>query len=210
MATWGTILSVGTPGDAQRAVRAALDMQAGVARLRAKWSTAPNAPELRLGIGVHAGSAIFGNIGSSLKMEPTVIGDTVNLASRLEGLTKQYRMPLLFSGSVVEAVSNASPFLTVDRVKVVDREASVTISTILLDAENLPYAPSWKTLHEQAWQHYQTARFGEAATLWAEALERAHNAHESLFLRQKLERCRTLAHHPPGPDWEPVTVMESK
>lgn len=212
MATWGTILSAGAAEDARRAVAAALDMLAGAARLREKWSGLPHAPDLRLGIGLHAGSAIFGNIGSSLKMEPTVIGDTVNLTSRLESLTKHYRLPILFSGSVVKAAGHAFPFRTVDIVRVVGREAPVTIHTLPLNANYKPEHPAWLTTHEQAWECYRSARFHEAAALFAEvsAATQSQGADEAVSMREMLERCRTLAKNPPGPDWEPVTVMESK
>ena len=85
MAYWGA--PVATPDDADRAIRAALDMQAELVGLNARW-TADGRPALHTGIGINAGEAFVGNIGSPRRLEYTLIGDTVNLASRLCGLAR--------------------------------------------------------------------------------------------------------------------------
>lgn len=207
MAVWGTIQSAGAQGDARRAVQAALDMLAAVERLRREWAQR-NAPDLRLGIGVHYGPAIFGNIGSDLKMEPTVIGDTVNLASRLESLTKHYKLQLLLSGSVVGAAGEgAFPFQTVDTVRVVGREAPVAIYTVPLDADNLAVHPAWLDDHERAWQLYRERCFDDAAGLFR-AVTAAGGGDPRID--GMLRRCRDLAANPPDSGWEAVTVMDSK
>lgn len=203
MAVWGTIGSAGRQEDAGRSVRTALEMLAAVARLRKAWLER-GAPDLRLGIGLHFGPAIFGNIGSDLKMEPTVIGDTVNLASRLESLTKHYGLQLLLSESVAEVAGDAFPFRTIDTVRVVGRESAVTIYTVPLDAESLVVRPSWLDAHERGWAAYRERRFAEAGALFAEG-EGADALIDSM-----IARCHMLAADPPGPEWEPVTVMGSK
>ncbi|HMS04093.1 MAG TPA: adenylate/guanylate cyclase domain-containing protein, partial [Gemmatimonadaceae bacterium] len=83
MAYWGAPVSDAT--DADRAVAAALDMQRALAELNARWAAAGR-PVLATGIGVHAGDAFVGNIGAPQRLEYTLIGDTVNVASRLCGL----------------------------------------------------------------------------------------------------------------------------
>ncbi|MBE2180355.1 MAG: adenylate/guanylate cyclase domain-containing protein [Chthoniobacterales bacterium] len=206
MAVWGTIQSAGAGGDARRAVQTALDMLAAVARLRKEWLRR-DAPDLRLGIGLHYGPAIFGNIGSDLKMEPTVIGDTVNLASRLESLTKHYGLQLLLSGSVADAAAGGFPFRTVDTVRVVGREAPVAIYTVPLDGENLVMHPDWLDAHERAWACYRGRRFEEAAGLFAEV---AVASVGDALIADMLQRSREFDANPPGPEWEPVTVMGSK
>lgn len=97
---------VGRPDDAARAVTAGLDMIASIRALDA--ARAPGSPELAIGIGVHTGPAIVGNIGSEKRLDYTAVGDTVNLASRIEGLTKEFGAPLLVSRATRDA-AHASP-----------------------------------------------------------------------------------------------------
>lgn len=116
MAVWGTVTSGGVTEDCRRAVPAALDMLAAAEEMRRGWARESRA-ELRLGIGINQGPAVSGNIGSEEKMEPPVIGDLVNPASRLEGLTKQYGVPLVLSESVALRVRGAFPLRTLDTVR---------------------------------------------------------------------------------------------
>lgn len=90
MAVWGDLVSEGVDTDAARAARAALKMHRRLAELNRGWSAAGR-PELRMGIGLNHGVVLVGNIGSPRRMEFTVIGDAVNLASRLESLTKELK-----------------------------------------------------------------------------------------------------------------------
>ena len=202
MAVWGTVDSAGRHEDARRSVQTALEMLAAVARLRTQWATR-GAPELHLGIGIHYGPVIFGNIGSELKMEPTVIGDTVNLASRLESLTKKYGVELLVSDTVAAAAEGAFRFRTIDTVRVVGRQAPVTIFSVVDGAET----PAWFERHERGWTHYRGREFREAGECFAAC---AGLGLDDACLRQMLARCRELAASPPNEAWEPVRQMEGK
>lgn len=90
MAVWGDLVSEGVDEDAARAARAALKMHRRLAELNVRWRAAGRA-ELRMGVGLNHGVVLVGNIGSPRRMEFTVIGDPVNLASRLESLTKELK-----------------------------------------------------------------------------------------------------------------------
>src|SRR5947209_9588528 len=94
MAFWGAPFV--EPGHAIRACRSALQMMSRVAELREQWRT-QNKPELDIGIGLNTGVASVGNMGSELRYGYTAMGDAVNLASRLEGLNKEYRTHILVS-----------------------------------------------------------------------------------------------------------------
>jgi len=102
MATFGGVAPLEAP--AASAVKAALMMQKELVVLRSDW-TLQNLPLLRSGIGIHYGPVLLGPIGSEQRREFTVIGDTVNTASRLETLTKDHACSIIFSDAVFEALS---------------------------------------------------------------------------------------------------------
>jgi adenylate cyclase len=99
MAVWGDLISEGPAGDATKACRAALAMKAHLDQLNTKWAS-DGRQTLQMGIGLNHGNVIVGNIGSPARMEFTVIGDPVNLASRLEGLTKEYKAPIIVGETI--------------------------------------------------------------------------------------------------------------
>ena len=93
------------PDHAERACNAAVKMQAAVAELAPVWKGRYGISEFKAGIGINTGTAHVGNMGSLRRFNYTAIGDSVNVASRLEGLTKQYGAPIIVSGSVVRCVA---------------------------------------------------------------------------------------------------------
>lgn len=202
MAVWGTVTTDGPRGDCLRAVRTALAMLERVEAMRRRWKAEARA-DLRLGIGVNFGQAVFGNIGSEEKMEPTVIGDAVNLASRLEGTTKKYAVPIVLSGAVAEQVRGEIALRTLDIVRVSGRSAPVEMFTVPLDDDARPMRPEWLDLHEKGWSLYRLARFAEAVDCFESLPPGAEQA-------AMLERCRRLAANPPDSGWEPVMNLGSK
>jgi adenylate cyclase len=109
MVVFGAPLSEGAREDACRAVRCAVEMLARVDRWNA--TKAPGDPTLKIGIGIHTGMVTSGNVGSPDRLEYSVIGETVNLASRLEALTKEFKTPLVLSPATWEHIR--SEFSTV-------------------------------------------------------------------------------------------------
>jgi adenylate cyclase len=103
MAVFGAPLD--DPEHERHAVSAALEMQRRLAKLRERWHG--EKAEIASGIGIHTGDAIVGNIGSELRMEYTAIGDTVNIASRLEAATKEYGCEILLSESTAAKLDSA-------------------------------------------------------------------------------------------------------
>ncbi|MDW8095143.1 MAG: adenylate/guanylate cyclase domain-containing protein, partial [Caldimicrobium sp.] len=102
MVFWGAPIHI--PDHGERAVRCAVEMVQRLRELNNKWRQ-EGRPELYLGAGIHTGQALVGNIGAEgKKMDYTVIGDTVNLASRLEGLNKQYNSEIIISEATFERV----------------------------------------------------------------------------------------------------------
>jgi adenylate cyclase len=105
MVVFGLPFSAGPADDARRALAAALAMQQRVAELNAR---ADAGPQLAIGIGIHSGPVTAGSVGSRERLEYSVIGETVNLASRLEGLTKDQGVPILLSRATRELLGDAS------------------------------------------------------------------------------------------------------
>ncbi|HSE96939.1 MAG TPA: adenylate/guanylate cyclase domain-containing protein, partial [Blastocatellia bacterium] len=119
--------------DTVRAVRAALDMRMELKVFNAERQV-DNKFEIETGIGIGYGEAISGNIGSDQRMDYTVIGDAVNLSSRLEALTKNYREKIIISGAVYQDVKDLFPCVKLEEVKVKGKTQSTAIYGIGDDA----------------------------------------------------------------------------
>lgn len=126
LALWGNVAPLPPEEAATRAVRTALHMKAKVEELRPQWE-ARGFPYIDIGIGINTGDAVVGNIGSPRKMEFGVIGDSINVASRLEGLTKQYGGALLISGRTRELIGDRFDCTFLEEVKVKGRAQPVAI-----------------------------------------------------------------------------------
>lgn len=103
MAEFGSPVSEGEKQDALNAIRAALGMRQALATLRQQWQQTGKTPFYH-GIGISYGEVVAGNIGSLQRLEYTVIGDAVNVASRVEGLTKNFKTDILITGSLYQLV----------------------------------------------------------------------------------------------------------
>lgn len=117
------------PDHAAHAVAAALEMQVEVAALREKWRR-DGLPVIEIGVGVHTGAAIVGNIGSSRRLEYTAIGDTVNLAARIESATKELGRSILVSDSTQAAVATQFDTEPLGEIRVKGRDAPVAVFSV--------------------------------------------------------------------------------
>lgn len=123
------------PGDADDAVRAAIDMQRSVAALRATATSGPQ-QNLRVGVGVHRGATMLGTIGEAERMDSTVISDAVNVASRIEGLTKSLGVSIAVSDATVrQVVSTNFSFRYLGRVDVKGKTSALAVHEVL-DPQN--------------------------------------------------------------------------
>jgi len=127
LAIWNAPLPV--PDHATQAVRCALAMLDALPDLQPAWGEKSSA-RLQIGIGINTGQAFVGNIGSTRRMDYTVIGDTVNLASRLQDLTKAEQIPLLFSDATRSQLSEAFPTRLVTTTQVKGRIQAVDVYTV--------------------------------------------------------------------------------
>jgi adenylate cyclase len=120
------------PDDAKRAVRAAVEMQHALDELNDKWKTEGRAP-LAMGIGLHTGEVVAGNVGSRDRMDYTVIGDAVNVASRIEGLTKQFDARILLSETTAKLLDDDVLIERVGETAIRGRQASVNLYSAALE-----------------------------------------------------------------------------
>ena len=209
MAVWGNIpkVSRGERKDAQNAVATALKMKPKLAELNRIWS-ARGWKEFHIGIGINHGEVIVGEIGSSQKAEITAIGDAVNLASRLEGLTKKYHADLLLGESVAKLVGDIYILRTVASVQVKGKTKAVDIFTVMGDgAAQTVSLPVWLARYEAGVRLYRARQFTEAAAEFRECL--AKQADDYLSTRY-LSFCESLMKNPPDESWTAAEVMTDK
>ena len=209
MAVWGSMHTDGPEADARQAVAAAVEMRERLAALNARWS-AEGKLTLAIGIGINHGDVIVGGLGSEKsKMEITVMGDAVNTASRLEGLTKDYGLDLLVGESVAQKVSETFRLRTVDLVRVKGKTKPTEVMTVLGPLSAPPPERTEELLadYEDAILLYRRRNFIDAARR-LEVCLRAEP--EDQLASLYLDRCRELLVEAPPRDWDGVKHMTSK
>lgn len=204
MAFWGAPLA--DTDHAQHAVQAALDMTKAAEKLRAEFKNR-GWPALHIGVGVNTGPMNVGNMGSEFRMAYTVMGDAVNLGSRLEGLTKEYGVPVLVSDTTREQAPDMQ-FLELDRVRVKGKDKPVAIFMPLGPRAMLP-ADVKATLarHKQALQYYRARQWDSAEREFFALQQLGH--HKAVY-DLYLARIQRLRQAPPEAGWDGVTVFKTK
>jgi class 3 adenylate cyclase len=198
------------PEQGAAAVRAAIDMRMALETHNHERLSRGEQP-IDAGIGVNTGRVILGTIGSEARMESCVIGDTVNLASRIQGLTKFYGVKVLISESTYRELQSPGQFHAreIDLVQVKGKSRPVAIYEIFdADSEELKalkraaLAP-----HERGLRYFRERGWEKARTEFEACLALSQ---EDSIARLYLERCEEYFNHPPGPEWNGVTVLHDK
>ena len=211
MAVWGNVSSHGAAEDAKAAVRAALGMRRAMPALNAAWQAEGFKP-LAFGIGINHGDAVVGNIGSyepHERLDPTVIGDAVNLASRLEALTRVYGVDILMGRSAAELVRDDFYLRSIARVQVKGKTEPVEIFTLIgaLNDDVDPEFLKWLQAYEEAIVKFRKRDFKGAKILFSHFLEfYPDDALGKMYLASALE----YEQSPPDEAWNAVEVFKKK
>jgi len=204
MAFWGA--PVEDVLHARRAVESALEMHKALHELN-KDLVARGWPELKIGVGINTGIMTVGDMGSPVRKAYTVMGDAVNLGSRLEGITKQYGVGTIAGESTRLLLKDEVVFRELDRVRVKGKEEPVGIYEPVGFAgavieEDLAELRQWET----ALQAYRNQQWDEAEAL----LKALSGAHSRYLYDLYAQRIVHLRQEPPGANWDGVTTFETK
>lgn len=192
------------PDHAAHAVAAALDCQVRLTRMNRLFGL-PGAEAVHTRIGINSGEMLVGNIGSGRRFNYTVIGDAVNLASRLEGANKAYGTRILVSDTTVALCSDSYVFREIDRVRVVGRGTPVAVYEPIGRAGTVtPETEQRLARFADALAAFRARSFDEAGAAFAALCEADPVAHAYVG---RVERYKAA---PPAPDWDGVTDLESK
>ena len=204
MAFWGA--PVADPENARHALLTALSMQRALRDLDGPFR-ARGWPELHIGIGINTGVVTVGDMGSPVRKAYTVMGDAVNLASRLEGITKIYGVGIVVGEATRHKLDDIA-FRELDRVRVKGKEQPVAIFEPIGLTSGLP-PPVLEAL--AVWQHfierYRAQDWDQAESLLRQLLQREP---ASRLYALYTERIADLRRQPPEQDWDGVTAFASK
>jgi adenylate cyclase len=205
---------VQTDQHAANACDAALEMMETLERMRRKWRVEdPNLPEVDIGIGINSGPMVVGNMGSSQRFNYTVMGDNVNLASRLEGLNKEYGTHILITGQTLalarKELSDGQGYTVreLDSVRVKGKEEAVILFE--LRRKGLPATGEIPLLggYAEGLALYRAGKFAEARVRFDSLLQRFEGDGPSALM---LARCVRMLEKPPAAGWDGVFRMEHK
>jgi class 3 adenylate cyclase/HAMP domain-containing protein len=208
MAFWGAPVKHGD--DVLQSVLSGLDMIDALAVFN-EAQRKKGQKEFHIGVGINYGEVTVGNIGSERKMDYTVIGDAVNLASRMEGLTKTYHTDILVSETVYRELKNyggeaaALRYRLLDKVAVKGKSLGVNIYTVKRNPGETE-EKAW-AVHNQGMELYHRRAFREGAEKFREAVSLLPDDFNARIL---FNRCAAYIKNPPPAEWNGVEVMQSK
>ena len=202
MAFWGA-----PAANTEHAVDACRTALACQQALRASDLTDDKGRPLKVRIGINSGDMLVGNIGSEFRLNYTVIGDAVNVASRLEGANKEYGTEIIIGQETRRLAGDRVQVRELDRLMVYGREGGLSIYELLGMAEPGAETPGWVTLYELGLAAYRARNFVGARIFFQQLLAARASDQPA---RMMLQRCTEFLQSPPGKDWEGTSTMKAK
>ncbi|MDR2350197.1 MAG: adenylate/guanylate cyclase domain-containing protein [Deltaproteobacteria bacterium] len=205
MAVWGAPINL--PNHAVAACLSALAQKEHMTQLNLELESVGK-PMLNALIGLNTGQCVAGNIGSRQHMAYTVMGDSVNLASRLVSVNKLFKTIIIASENTMLEAREEIVFRALDRVRVLGRKKSINVYEVFARKGELPEgAEEMINFFERALRHYWAKDFGGALARFERA-QRALPGDQpcAVFIK----RCKQFIHTNPGDDWDGVTVLGLK
>ncbi|HEY8270859.1 MAG TPA: CHASE2 domain-containing protein [Pseudobdellovibrionaceae bacterium] len=193
------------PNHAKEACRCALQNLAKLKELQKEFES-QGLPYIDIGIGINTGAMSVGNMGSNIVQNYTVMGDSVNLAARLEGINKEYGTRIIISQFTYEEVKDAFTAREVDRVRVKGKYEPVRIFELVCEGEATDKVAEKLKLFNQGYGLYHEKKFTEALLLFKQVLEVLEDPVSKLYV----DRCQNYIDIAPPQDWDGVCVMKTK
>ena len=167
---------------------------------------------LRIGIGLNTGPCVVGNMGSDFRFNYSVLGDTVNLASRLEGRTKDYRIPVVIGSRTAEGAKQKFAVMEIDLIMVKGKKQPEAVFTVLgrSEVEADPRCKDLRDTNAQMLKSFRTQQWDDASGLIARCRKFANGFELSGLYDMYEERIELYRAHPPGSDWAGVYEAETK
>ncbi len=198
MATWG--VPIEQEDHAERACRAALEMREMMSVLSREEVEKGTGLQLKIRIGINSGKMIAGNVGGERHFNYTVLGDEVNLASRLEGVNRFYGTVITISQNTARRVEGAFDLRELDYVRVKGKEEAIRIYEVRGGKGTLTEAQqAVDGLYAEGRALYEQCRWTEARALFERAMEMGCDDGPC---RCFIDRCRMFEENPPGRDWD--------
>jgi adenylate cyclase len=167
---------------------------------------------LRVGIGLNTGPCVVGNMGSDFRFNYSVLGDTVNVASRLEARTKDYRLPLVIGSRTAERAQERFATMEIDLIQVKGKKDPEAVFAVLGRAEMLqdPRCQELRELNAEMLATFRKQNWDEALALIERCRGVANGFDLDGFYDMYSERIAAYRADPPSPDWDGVYEAETK
>ena len=206
MAIWGAPIPL--QNHALSACKAALEMQETIIEMNRRWKKI-GSPELGVRAGLNTGDMIVGNMGGERRFDYTVIGDNVNLASRLEGANKQYGSRIMISDSTYRMVSSEVIVRELDSLVVKGKSKPIKVFELLCLAKDPlpPHGARFLETYNKSLEMYKNREWDKAITSFEQGLKWLGEDYTS---KMYIDRCNFYKNNPPPDDWDGAFIMKTK